>query len=410
MANYYSLKSFLRETRNSLLQIFFKGEGVLDDFKWVSKAKDGTETPLPETEVDGLVEAIQKLNPDDRIKLEHVLKDITSLADENIISTMIDHGKKPRYGIKLAEEFSENKMKGPFDRVMWVYLEHKALFKYTLKYIQVISTSGTRDFLIEIKKDYKTNQNKLGAFKESVIKHYKGRGRGDKCIIDDYYRNEDIEQYCYYIFHEDCIKSELKFNEKGDDVVRNPQHRIFENVFFFEPKTGNLRIHANGEKNTEKLADLFCKHMLGLDGRPNMDTKIYNMSKILENPDFEFDNEASIKKVHVTEIVCDMGNNEEVILKTKNKARKELLLLERLHMAVTSYGIGQSSAEITKLRFHVEFAKQEGFRKKTRTREIALPNRTDLTDDSYDNIIRRHIEKKWKFKDLLAEKAKVEAA
>ena len=88
MANYYSLKSFLRETRNSLLQTFFKGEGVLDDFKWVSKAKDGTETPLPETEVDGLVEEIQKLNPDDRIKLEHILKDITSLADENIMEMM----------------------------------------------------------------------------------------------------------------------------------------------------------------------------------------------------------------------------------------------------------------------------------------------------------------------------------
>ena len=51
----------------------------------------------------------------------------------------------------------------------------------------------------------------------------------------------------------------------------------------------------------------------------------------------------------------------------------------------------------------------DGQKPKTRTREIVLPNRTDLADDSYDNIIRRHIIKKWKFKKSLPEnkKAKV---
>ena len=222
--------------------------------------------------------------------------------------------------------------------------------------------------------------------------------------------NEEIEQYCYYIFHEDCIKTPLDFNEKGDGLVRNPQHRIFENIFFFEPQTGNLRIHARGEKNTEELADLFCKHMLGLDIRPNRDAQMYDMSKILESPDFTFDNEATIHKVHVTEIICDVGNNEEITLKTKNRQRKELLLLKRLHMAVGAYGIAQSSAKITKLRFQVEFTKPKGMEKKTRTKEIVLPNRTDLTDDSYDNIIRRHIEKKWKFKKSLPEESKGKVA
>lgn len=400
----YSLKSFLRETQNSLLQAFFKREGVLSDFKWISKDKDDKVIPLPETDVSGLAEAIEQIGGDDRAKLICKLRDITSLADENIISTMIEHGKKPRYGIKLAEEFSGNKVEGPFDRAMWVNLYHNDLYRYTLKFIQVISIDGTWDFLIKIKKDYKTNANKLSAFKESVIKHYVGKGRGEKCIIDDYYSNENIKQYCYYTFHEDCIKTPLDFNEEGDDVVRKPQHRIFENIFFFEPQTGNLRIHARGERNTEKLADLFCKHMLGLDIRPNRDAKIYDMSKILENPDFEFDNEATIHKVHVTEIVCDMGNNEEITLKTKDRKRKGLLLLKRLHMAVGSYGIAQSSPKITKLRFQVEFTEPEGMKKKTRTREIVLPNRTDLTDDSYDNIIRKHIEKKWKFKKSLPKK------
>lgn len=408
--SHYSLKSFLRNTKNSLLQTFFDREGVISNFKWEIKGEGGKVKPLPENEVNALAEEIEKINSDRRVKLISKLKDITSLADEDIIFAMIDHGKKPKYGAKLVDEFTENEIIGPFDRAMWVNLHHDDLYKYTLKYVQVISTNGTRDFLIERRKDYKTNKIKLNTFKDNVVKHYKGRGRGDKCIIDDYHKkDDDIEQYCYYIFQEDSVKSVLKFNEKGDDVERNPQHRIFENIFFFEPMTGNLRIHASGEKNTEKLADLFCEHMLGLKVRPNRDANIYDMSEILTNPSFKFDNDATIHKIHVTEIVCDMGDNEEIILKTINKQRKKLLLLKRLHTAASSYGVDPSSAEITKLRFQVEFTKQEGIRKKTRTREIVLPNRTDLADDSYDNIIRRHIEKNWKFKKSLPENNSIKA-
>ena len=192
----YSLKSFLRETRNSLLQAFFKREGVLSDFKWTGKAEDGKEIPLPETDVKDLAEAIEQIEDKERAKLICEMKDIASLADENIISTMIEHGKKARYNIKLVEEFSDKKVKSPFDRVMWVNLYHNELYRYTLKFIQVISIDGTMDFLIKRKKGYKTDTKKLSAFKESVIKHYVGRGRGEKCIIDDYYSKADSTHKC----------------------------------------------------------------------------------------------------------------------------------------------------------------------------------------------------------------------
>lgn len=406
----YSLKSFLRETQNNYIQLFLKREGVSSEFKWVTKGEDDKEIPLPETDVDGLAEAFEKIEGEKRTELICKIREIALLADQNIISTMIEQGNKTRYGIDLAKEFSDKEIEVPYDRVMWVNLYQNDLFRYTLKYVQVINIDGTRDFLIERKKDYKTDPKKMKVFKESIIKHYVGKGRGEKCIIDDYYTNEDVEQYCYYTFHEDSIKTSLDFNEDGDDVIRKPKHGIFENIFFFEPQTGNLRIHANGERNTEKLADLFCEHMLSMEIRPNRDTKIYDLSEILSNPDFKFDNDATIKKIHVTEIICDMGNNEEFILKTKNRQRKELLLIKRLHSAVDTYGADQSGAEIKKLRFQVEFRKEDGLKKKTRTREIVLPNRTDLADDSYDNIIRRHIIKKWKFKKSLPEKIKAKVA
>lgn len=155
MAN-YSPKSFLRETQNTFLQAFFEREGVSSEFKWVTKGEDGSETPLKDTDVDGLAEAFEKIEGEKHIELICKIKEIALLADQNIITTMIEQGNKPRYGIDLAKEFSEKKIETPYDRVMWVNLHHNPLFRYTLKYIQVINIDGTRDFLIERKKDYKT--------------------------------------------------------------------------------------------------------------------------------------------------------------------------------------------------------------------------------------------------------------
>ncbi len=125
---YYSLKGFLRNTKNSLLKTFFEERNILSDFNWSKKDKKGNDIPLPETEVDGLEEAIKLLSTNDCLKIEQEFKDITWLADENSNFCLIDQGKKPKFALDLIKEFAQNQIDGYCDRSMWVYLKHNDLF------------------------------------------------------------------------------------------------------------------------------------------------------------------------------------------------------------------------------------------------------------------------------------------
>jgi hypothetical protein len=407
---YYSLKGILRNTKNSILKTFFEERNILTDFKWTKKDKQGNDIPLPETEVDGLEEAINTLSTNDRLKIEQEFKDIAWLADENSNFCLIDQGKKPKYALDLVKEFDQYQYDGYCDRSMWVYLKHNELFRYTYKFMQVIETANSREFQVGKNLKCKTAKKDRDTLKQHIIKHYKDKGRGEKCILDYYHRTQDTEQHCYYLFHEDCVKTVLDFNKDGTDVVRNPQRDIFENIFFYEPKTGTLQIHANGERNTEELADLFCTHILDLQGRPDKNTEIFDLSK-LKTPDFKFDTERSISKINLKEIICDMGNNEEIILRIPGREEKGLLLLERLHTMIKAYAVDPFDVTILKLKYQAVFPRQDQMGTKKRTCEITLPNKIGLNTDSYGNIIRKHIEQKWKFKRiLLAENETIEAA
>lgn len=396
----YSLRGFLRNAPNTLLQQFFADRGILQDFQWTKQDKKGETVPLSETEVEGIEEAIGTLQSNDRLRMEQEFKDIVRLANEDAVFCFIDVAKnKIEYKADLVAEFDKNNIKGVCERSFWVFLYHNELFKYVYKFIQVTKTSAARDFPVG-KIKIRTDDKSRDLLKESVIKHYKGKGRGEKCIIDYYHRKQDIEQHCFYVFQEDCVKTVLDFTDDGKDVVRNPQRDIFENIFFYEPQTGMLQIHAAGERNTEELADLFCIHILGLEGRPNRDTEVYDLSKI-KNKGFKFDLKGHMEKIHLKEVVCDMGNNEEITLKTKGRDGKGLLLLDRMKTMIEAYKNDACDVTILKIRFQVVFARQDGGGRKTRICEITYPNKIDLEIDTYGAAIKNCIENVWKFKRLL---------
>jgi hypothetical protein len=396
----YTLKSFLRQTQNSLLQEFFKQKELLQDFEWYRSDSSGSKMPLPETDINSLADAIeQQLDNNDLLAVEKEFKQICWMATDDRIFCLIDLGTKPKFRIDLVKEFRENCIEGYYSRSMYVYLHHKDLFDYALKFMEIINMESARTFEIGPGRNPKIDDPSLTVLKNAVIKHYVRKGRGDKCVIDCYHKKGQTDEYCYYIFQEDCVKNVLDFDESGEHLVWQPRRNNFDNVFFFEPKTGDLRIHAGGERNTEQLADLFCKHILDLPGRPNYDTQVYDLSRV-KDPEFAFDPQTPIEKIHLKEIVCDMGSNEEVIFKVKGKEEKELLLKDRMLAAIKAYGIDPGEVTVLKIRFQVLFKKKQGVKgRNSRTKEITLPNKTDVTgDDFYDTVIRKHIEQIWKLR------------
>lgn len=398
MAN-YTLKSFLRQTQNSLLEEFFKQKNLLHDFEWYRTEPSGNKVRLPETEINGLADAIEQLNNNDLFAVHQEFKQICWMATDERVSCLIDLGTKPKFRIDLVKEFNENGIEGYFSRSMYVYLHHDDLFNYAVKFLEIITTESVREFEIGPGLKPKINEKALAAFKHAVIRHYVGKGRGDKCVIDCYHKKGQTDQYCYYIFQEDCVKNVLDFDETGEHLIWQPRRNNFDNVFFFEPKTGRLRIHAGGERNTEQLAALFCRHILDLPGRPNHDTQVYDLSRI-KDPKFTFDPQSPIEKIHLKEIICDMGNNEELILKVKGKEEKELLVKERMLAAIKAYGVDSGDVTVLKIKFQVLFKKQQGIKgRNSRTKEIVLPNKTDVAgDDFYDTVIRKHVEQIWKLR------------
>jgi hypothetical protein len=402
----YTLKSFLRQTQNALLLEYFTTLKLLPDFDWYVTDSSGNRSLLPETEINALAEAVEQIENNDLLTVTEEFKHICWMADANRIGCLIELGMKSRFSIDLAVEFVQNGIEGVFSRSMYVHLRHRELFDYAMKFMEIIDTENAREFEIGTGQRPKVDEKTLTTFKQQVIKHYTDKGHGDKCVIDCYHKKGETDQYCYYIFQEDCVRNVLDFDETGERIIWQPRRTNFDNVFFFEPKTGNLRIHAGGERNSEQLADLFCIHILGLDGRPTRDTMVFDLSKVI-NRTFTFDHQAPITSINLKEIVCDMGHDEEVILKAKGREEKGLLLQKRLHSVIKTYGIDESDVTVLKIKFQVVFQKQKGVKgRNTRTKVIHLPNQTNITaDDFFDKAIKKHVEEQWNFRRTLLSKA-----
>ena len=184
---------------------------------------------------------------------------------------------------------------------------------------------------------------------------------------------------------------------------------MFQNVVFYEPDTRTLRIHARGMKNCQALALLVFKHCFGLKEVPDYDTEVYVLSPIKDSG-FDFPCDGRIKSVYVKEVMCDLGNNEQVALRMMKRGDCGLDHYKRLLALAESWGIDINAIDILRLKIRVVFTEEEGKPKKRRTRYISVPNDTDLSDDYYDEIIREHVSKNWKFRHKLLADEKTEEA
>ena len=405
----YVLKPVLQSTLNKVLKEFLKEHEVLQDFEWPTEDDQGHKNPLPETEMDSLETAINDLNPDTHFKVDQTLRDITELANEESILCLLEQSVSPLHKIKLADEFKEDEIEGYSDRAMWTWIKHRDLFDFVLRYQNLIQTKGAKEYVLKTSLPCKTDSDTLKKFEADIRKHYEGKGGGSGCIVK-YYPRKIPRRHCFHIFQEDCIKGVLKLSKsKKRELYRDPQQPMFQNVVFYEPGTRTLRIHARGIKNCQALALLVFKHCFGLKEVPDYDTEVYDLSEI-KKATFHFPDDGRIDSVYVKEVICDVGNNEQVILKTTKRGACGIDHHARLLALAESWGIDIDEIDILRLKICVVFTKEEGKPQKRRTRFIGIPNDTDLSNDYYDQIIREHADKKWHFKQNLLAAKKTEEA
>lgn len=264
-----------------MLKEFFKEHKVLQEFIWTKEDDDGNTIPLPETEMDSLETAINDLDPDKHFKVDQTLRDITELANEESIDFLIAQSGSPLHKINLADEFKDNEIGGYADRAMWTWIKHRDLFKFVLRFQELIQTKGAKEYVFKTSPTCKTDSKTLEKFEADVAKHYEGKGGGSGCIVKHYPRKSP-KRHCFHIFQEDCVKGVIKLDKSNNkkETYRDPQQPMFQNVIFYEPGTRTLRVHARGVKNCEALAKLFFKHCFGLDKMLDYDTEVYVLSEI----------------------------------------------------------------------------------------------------------------------------------
>lgn len=398
----YSLKSFLRNVPNLLLKSYLDRHGLLSDFQW-ELSQHGQTRPLGETEISELAERIQGLSLLNLGKLEQDFRDMTSMADDNGVLCLIDQASSPIHRVNLAQAFSDNHIEGHYARVMWVWLHHHQIFEFAFINQHLDRMSGWKDCEVGTGLPCGSDPETLALLADAISEHLKTQAKGKHCLVE-YYHRQVPERHCFFAYPEDSAKPEMQYNENGQ-LIRSARRPVFEVVFMYEPESGMLRVHARGAKTAKYMQELFCQNILGLDGIPDENTRVYDLTKLKDSA-FRFQTEPVVERIKLKTITVDLPDREQVILKIEPRAGQEMKLRERIATLAIAYGITVGQIFIKRAKMQAVFKSEDGKKPKTVTFEIGLPDYSTLEDSYHHNIIKRHIDR-WGFRRKLLVGAEV---
>ncbi len=393
----YALKTFLRNTPNTLLKQYLSDKSILDGFPWTKEEKKKT-VEIGEMEIDGLADAIDALPENDFATTDHEFRNITDMADDNGVQCLIEQAESRLHNIKLVKEFEENRVEGYYGRAMWVFLKHKNVFDYAFQNQYLDGISNWKDREVGPEQPCDTGNEAKAELGKAIAKYFKDKGRGRYCQVD-YYHRTTPDRDCFFAYPEDCAKPEQTYDSTGklSWASRRP---VFEVVFMYEKKTGLLRVHARGAKNTKAMQRVFCQKILGLKDLPDKSTLVYNLSK-LKDKTFRFVTEPCIERIKLKMLMLDLPDKERVVIEADPKDGNEMALYDRMMSVVEAYNVDLSRVYVKKARMQAIFRPDEGGKRKPLTFTLGCPDSCSLEDKYHDNIIRRHIDEKWGFRRKL---------
>jgi hypothetical protein len=231
----------------------------------------------------------------------------------------------------------------------------------------------------------------------AVCAFYQKQGRGFHCTVDNY-RRENPERHCYFVYPEDYPATEVGYNDEGE-LVRWPTRPAFEVIFVYHPESGFLNVCAKGRgEDVEKLQEMFCENILGLDQLPDKRTKHFDLG-LLRDGDFRFRTEPAdgVESVCVKMLRLDvpgMGNRRITFEASSPTDTKAIYKLIDRALAKQSLSLDDVTVAKAKLRF--KFVGKDGKKGKSVTFEIAVPDHCTLKDDPMDQIAKKYIER-WGF-------------
>jgi hypothetical protein len=386
MSRNYSQKTFLRLTPNHILKEYFHRKDLLKDIDF---------DKLGETEIDTIAEAMDELSDKQRNNIEAEFRKINEMTYEKGVLLLIEEAGYVYHNIDLLPIFEP--MKNHYEKAFWVFLNHREVFEIASDFDGMDRTGTWNSRKVGaglVPAVEEENKQKLA---NSVSEFYKKQGRGQRCHVDNYLRQQP-ERHCYFVYPEDYATTELGFDDEGkfSHRLRKP---AFEVIFVYRPESGILEVSAKGGmKVVEALQEILCKTILGLDGLPKQEKKPFDLSR-LKQKTLKFATEPTdgIEKVTLVMLRLDLpGIGNRRITLEASSSNDEQPVYTLIEKALNKTNIPLDKAVITRAKIQIKFAARDGKRSKPLTFEITNSDRCTLKDDPLDQIAKKYLEK-WGF-------------
>jgi hypothetical protein len=190
MARQYAPKAVLRHLPLHLIRAFLIQQGI-------ATTPTGPTGPnwdaLTDGDVNVLYAAWRQLPPGDREKVEMMLRQVHEMASEAGVRGLIaEVGVR---GHNIADDLAP--IEGHHAKALWVLIHHGPAFHVARQLLAAASPVGrfwnlTTGFSGE---PYDASQTALHGLRDAVARLYREQGRGHRCTVEHYERDE-----CLYVF------------------------------------------------------------------------------------------------------------------------------------------------------------------------------------------------------------------
>jgi hypothetical protein len=386
MARHYSLKTFLRQAPNSLLQQYLARHGVGMTLKWQA---------LTEKSVDRIARAIEEADEEVRRQIECGFQEVNGMADDRGVQTLIDEGRNRRHSIDLAPAFAD--MGGNVERAFWAFVEHRAVFDVA-KWFQHADELSRRQW--RKRKDVPDAEPSTdpagGRRLGRILAEYFSReqARGKACEVEHYERDH---RWYWFAHPEDYAVLRPVYDDQHH-LQYQAQRPAFEVIFAYDRAEGSLNTWVRGDRKVVgELQRLFGRAILGIEiGAVPLNEVVYQPGGLISRGfplPLEPEDGVELVRVKVLRLGVVGGPRRRITVEAQSEAdpRAVYSLLDDL---LAGGRITQDLLYVTSVTFQLVFRATGSSRSPTLTFQVSYPDSCSLKYDP-KHLVARKLLKRW---------------
>lgn len=383
----YSPKKIIRSISKALLQRYFASRSLLADFPW-REYKDGDPASI--------IEALEGLDSRVQESVDADFATVNELATDGGSRLLYDEAsfwKKP-WVTKL------DGMANDCERALLALIEDRNLVETVLAFSEIDRFAESRWQRWNVGKrlqvhDDEEHHDKL---KKALRAIFKDDGRGKRCHIDTMDRR-DPERFCCFAYPEDYPKTDLGYDDH-DRFTRHTRRTATEIIFVYRREAGVLEMVASGDqKRREKIAEAFCKDILGLKALPDPRANPPFELDVLKRGDFAFktDPADNVDRVDLRLLRFDLPGKgyRRLVLSGRPTPEVPNVLRTLIEEAIDKTKVPLSELHVSQARLSFRFRGRNGRRGKALTFEVTYPDRCNLKDHGLDAVAKKYLAE-WK--------------